>query len=102
MRLQNYIGGKWIDARRGTFATTVDPADRRTPLAEYTLSHPEDVDDAVAAAKAALPEWRALPAPKRGRVLMPHKSIQQFLIRPHVKRVRGFRQRLSVRGILHG
>ncbi|HVO31972.1 MAG TPA: aldehyde dehydrogenase family protein [bacterium] len=69
MKLKNYIGGEWVDARRGTRTATVNPADRREETAEYPLSHPEDVDDAIAAAQRAFPEWSAWPAPKRGRVL---------------------------------
>ena len=69
MKLRNYIDGAWVEPVSGTYAPTVNPADRRQVAAEYPLSHAEDVDRAVAAAKKALPLWSALPAPKRGHVL---------------------------------
>ena len=42
------------------------PGHRRKLLGEVTASGVEDVEAAVAGARAALPAWRSLPAPKRG------------------------------------
>src|SRR4051812_32041401 len=67
MKVRNYIGGKWVDAAR--VAEDHDPADARVIVAQLADSGPEDVAAAVLAAKAALPEWRAMPAPIPGPAL---------------------------------
>jgi len=65
---QNLIGGEWTDAASGeTFAST-SPADGET-IGVFPRSGADDVDRAVAAAKAAFEEWRLVPAPKRGEIL---------------------------------
>ncbi|XVV07172.1 aldehyde dehydrogenase family protein [Actinosynnema sp. CA-248983] len=61
-----FIGGRWV-AATGTFTTT-DPATGE-PLAEVADATAGDVDDAVAAARAALPAWGALPATERATLL---------------------------------
>src|ERR687898_1207026 len=65
---KNYVGGEWTDAASGeTFESKV-PATGET-LGTFPRSGAEDVDRAVAAAKAAFEEWRLVPAPERGNVL---------------------------------
>src|SRR5687768_5355925 len=65
---QNYVGGAWTDGSSGeTFESRV-PATGET-LGSFPRSTAEDVDRAVAAAKAAFEEWRLVPAPERGNVL---------------------------------
>jgi alpha-ketoglutaric semialdehyde dehydrogenase len=67
-QFKNYVGGEWTDAASGeTFESTV-PATGET-LGTFPRSTAEDVDRAVAAAKAAFEEWRLVPAPERGNVL---------------------------------
>jgi acyl-CoA reductase-like NAD-dependent aldehyde dehydrogenase len=65
---QNYIDGEWVDAAGGDTIESVSPADGET-LGIFPKSGPEDVDRAVAAAKAAFESWRLVPAPKRGEIL---------------------------------
>jgi acyl-CoA reductase-like NAD-dependent aldehyde dehydrogenase len=65
---RNYIDGEWVDAASGEIFETVSPADGET-LGVFPKSGPEDVDRAVAAAKAAWEDWRLVPAPERGNVL---------------------------------
>jgi aldehyde dehydrogenase (NAD+) len=65
---QNYIGGEWVDASSGETFESVSPATGET-LGTFPRSGAEDVDRAVAAAKAAWEEWRLVPAPERGNVL---------------------------------
>src|SRR5438067_10726105 len=65
---QNYIDGEWVDAASGATFESTSPADGE-PIGVFPKSGPEDVDRAVAAAKAAYEEWRLVPAPKRGEVL---------------------------------
>lgn len=66
--IQNYINGEWVDSGADTFGDIWNPA-----LGEKIASVPYgtalDVDQAVAAAKAAFPEWRATPPLSRARYL---------------------------------
>jgi acyl-CoA reductase-like NAD-dependent aldehyde dehydrogenase len=65
---QNYIGGEWVDAASGETFESINPATGDT-IGVFPRSSAEDVDRAVAAAKAAFEEWRLVPAPKRGEIL---------------------------------
>src|SRR2546421_1274060 len=65
---QNYIDGEWVAAASGAPFESTSPADGET-IGVFPKSGPEDVDRAVAAAKAAYEAWRLVPAPKRGEVL---------------------------------
>ena len=65
---QNYIGGEWVDAASGETFESASPADGET-IGIFPKSRADDVDRAVAAAKAAFEEWRLVPAPKRGEIL---------------------------------
>ncbi|MBA3365036.1 MAG: aldehyde dehydrogenase family protein [Actinobacteria bacterium] len=65
---QNYIGGEWVDAASGETFESVNPANGDT-IGIFPRSSSQDVDRAVAAAKAAYEEWRLVPAPKRGELL---------------------------------
>jgi len=65
---QNLIGGEWVDAASGETFESTSPADGEL-IGVFPRSDGEDVDRAVAAAKAAFAEWRLVPAPKRGELL---------------------------------
>jgi aldehyde dehydrogenase (NAD+) len=65
---QNYIGGEWCDAASGVTFESVNPATGDT-IGAFPRSSVEDVDRAVAAARAAYEDWRLVPAPKRGEIL---------------------------------
>lgn len=67
--VRNFIEGTWSDAVDGERFASLNPADNREVVAEAPLSGRSDVDRAVAAARAALPGWRLLPAPRRGEIL---------------------------------
>ena len=64
MRLTHLIDGRPIEGR--DFMPTVDPATQAV-LAELPLGGADEVNAAVAAAKAAFPAWAGLPAPERAR-----------------------------------
>ncbi len=67
--LDNYVGGAWTPAAAEAERLEVtNPADGST-LAEVPLSTAADLDAAVAAARAALPEWRGVSVIERGRRL---------------------------------
>ena len=67
--VRNFIGGTWCDAEGGRRFDSSNPADTLETVATAPLSGRGDVDRAVAAARAALPAWRLLPAPRRGEIL---------------------------------
>ena len=66
---RNLIGGKWVDAKSGKTFTSVSPANHEEVIGTFPASGSEDVDAAVAAAKAAFGAWSLMPAPKRGEIL---------------------------------
>lgn len=68
MLCQNYIGGKWQEARNGAVFSSINPATGET-IAEVAQSSAEDVGAAVEAAAAAFEGWRKTPAPRRGEIL---------------------------------
>ncbi|MBI4446188.1 MAG: aldehyde dehydrogenase family protein [Acidobacteria bacterium] len=70
LRNQLFIGGSWRPSSSGETFTTINPADRET-LATVARAREQDVDVAVAAARAALsdPRWSQIGPPERGRVL---------------------------------
>jgi 1-pyrroline dehydrogenase len=53
---KNFVGGGWVDAAGGETMEVLNPATGET-IAEVPRSGAEDVDRAVAAAKAALGDW---------------------------------------------
>ncbi|HEX5782103.1 MAG TPA: aldehyde dehydrogenase family protein, partial [Solirubrobacteraceae bacterium] len=62
------IGDEWVEAD-GRATIEVENPSRREPLATVPRGGAADVDRAVAAATAAFPAWRALPARDRGLLL---------------------------------
>jgi betaine-aldehyde dehydrogenase len=64
--VHQYIGGRLGRATGGQTQAVLDPATGRT-VANAVLASPADVDSAVAAARAAFPEWSgATPAQRSG------------------------------------
>lgn len=66
---KNLIGGEWVESRSGQTFENRNPADTRDIVGVFQASNAQDVDDAVAAAKAAFEKWRLTPAPKRAEIL---------------------------------
>jgi malonate-semialdehyde dehydrogenase (acetylating) / methylmalonate-semialdehyde dehydrogenase len=66
--LDNYIGGRWTPATSSDELDVTNPATGEV-LARVPLSGAGDLDAAVAAARAALPEWRAVSTIERARRL---------------------------------
>jgi len=65
----NFINGQWVPAKSGKTFENHNPANPSDVIGTFPASGPEDVDAAVAAAKAAYITWRLVPAPKRGEML---------------------------------
>ncbi|MGC0387648.1 MULTISPECIES: aldehyde dehydrogenase family protein [Bradyrhizobium] len=66
--LGNFIGGKWIKPVSGRTMAVENPC-RRDTIAMVGAADKQDVDAAVAAAKAAFPNWRRMAARARGALL---------------------------------
>jgi malonate-semialdehyde dehydrogenase (acetylating)/methylmalonate-semialdehyde dehydrogenase len=67
--LDNYVGGAWTPAAAAADALDVANPATGEVLARVPLSGRADLDAAVAAARAALPEWRAVSVIERARRL---------------------------------
>jgi phenylacetaldehyde dehydrogenase len=65
---QLFIGGEFVASRGGERIDVHNPATGGL-LTTVASANAEDVDAAVAAARAALPGWAALPAARRGELL---------------------------------
>jgi aldehyde dehydrogenase (NAD+) len=63
-----FIGGEWREPRSGEYFDSVNPANNQ-PLARVAQGGAEDVEDAVRAAREALPAWKALDGHVRARYL---------------------------------
>jgi aldehyde dehydrogenase (NAD+) len=66
---KNYINGQWVPAKAGKTFKNINPANIEDVIGDFAFSEQEDVNDAVAAAKAAYKTWKLVPAPKRGDIL---------------------------------
>jgi malonate-semialdehyde dehydrogenase (acetylating) / methylmalonate-semialdehyde dehydrogenase len=67
--LDNYIDGEWTPARAATGELDVIKPATGEVLARVPLSGASDLDDAVRAAREALPEWRGVSTIARARKL---------------------------------
>src|SRR5512141_959434 len=68
-KFQNYIDGKWVDAKTGKTFENRNPANWNEVIGTFPLSSKDEVDQAVKAARKAFETWRLVPAPKRGDIL---------------------------------
>ena len=68
LRTQNFIGGQWLPARDGATFPVTNPATGAV-ITTVPRGGAPDAVAAVAAASAAFPAWRALPAGKRASLL---------------------------------
>jgi malonate-semialdehyde dehydrogenase (acetylating)/methylmalonate-semialdehyde dehydrogenase len=66
--LDNYVAGRWTPATGDDALDVTNPATGET-IARVPLSASADLDAAVSAARAALPEWRAVSAIARAQKL---------------------------------
>ena len=68
-KYQNFINGKWVDAKSGQTFEDRNPANWDEVVGTFPKSAKEDVEEAVKAARAAFEKWRLVPAPHRGNIL---------------------------------
>ncbi|HLQ77609.1 MAG TPA: aldehyde dehydrogenase family protein [Terriglobia bacterium] len=81
MSHNNYIDGRWIASRTGKTFDKRNPADTRDVIGEFPESSTTDVQEAVAAARRALPVWRALSGDARAQYL--YKAADKVSARQH-------------------
>ena len=68
-QLENYVGGAWVPVAGATEVLDVTNPATGAVLARVPMSGATELDAAVQAARAALPEWRAVSAIGRARKL---------------------------------
>jgi alpha-ketoglutaric semialdehyde dehydrogenase len=71
-----YIDGKWVASASGRTFETLSPANGEV-LAVFAEGNGQDVEKAAKAASKAKGNWRAVPAPKRGEILLRAASIMR-------------------------
>ena len=71
----NFIGGDWLAGKSGKTFQTLNPADAREVVAEYSAGSREDAQAAVQAAHQAFPGWAAMTPVARGRILSKTSQI---------------------------
>src|ERR1700751_5972387 len=89
-RVTHWIGGKAVESQSGRSGTVWNPATGEAQ-ASVDFASIEEVDEAVATAKAAFPEGRAAPLSRRSEVMFRlrelidanRKTIAGFLTREH-------------------
>jgi malonate-semialdehyde dehydrogenase (acetylating) / methylmalonate-semialdehyde dehydrogenase len=73
-RLPLWIGGRAVPARTKRYGEVTNPATGEV-LRHVPFATAEDIADAVSAASAALPAWKAAPPLRRARVLMRFREL---------------------------
>lgn len=68
-KYQNFIDGKWVDAKSGETFENRNPANWNELIGTFPKSGEEDVDEAVKAARKAYQAWRLVPVPERGNIM---------------------------------
>lgn len=71
--VKNYINGEWVGSK-GQIVDVVNPATGKV-IGKVPISTKEEIDAAVAAAKAAYPEWRKTTPLARSRYLFRLKDL---------------------------
>ncbi len=74
---RNYVDGKWVESKSTKIVERRNPADHDELVASIPLSTREEMKEAIAAAHAAFPAWRATPAPARGKILFKATRIME-------------------------
>ncbi|MBI5463392.1 MAG: aldehyde dehydrogenase family protein [Ignavibacteriales bacterium] len=77
-KFQNFINGRWVDAKSGRTFENRNPANWNDLVGTFPKSGKEDVDEAVNAARTAFEKWRLVPAPARGDLM---RKIGDIMVR---------------------
>lgn len=75
--MKPYINGEFIDSKSEKFNTIYDPSTGKA-IAQVPCCTQEEVEAAIAAAKAAYPAWKNTPVRKRASIMMKlHRLIER-------------------------
>jgi alpha-ketoglutaric semialdehyde dehydrogenase len=74
---RNFVGGRWVESKSTKIVERRNPANTDEVVATIPLSTREEMKEAIAAAKAAYPAWREMPAPARGKILFKAARIME-------------------------
>lgn len=74
---RNFVDGRWVESSSTKIAERRNPANTDEIVAAVPLSTREEMKEAIAAAHAAFPAWRATPAPARGKILFKATRIME-------------------------
>ena len=74
---RNYIGGEWVESVGRKRLPNVNPADTGDVLGVTPMSTAEEAAAACAIAGEAFREWRRVPAPKRGAIVVRAAQLLQ-------------------------
>ena len=69
MRYKNYIGGRWVVPSSGNYFDSSNPHNKKS-LGKFPKSNEKDVIAAIDAAATVYEQWKQVPAPKRGEILL--------------------------------
>ncbi len=72
--INHFINGKVVPGKSGRMHPIYDPAQGEV-MGQVALANAAEVEQAVAAAKAAFPHWAAVPPVKRARVMFKYKDL---------------------------
>jgi malonate-semialdehyde dehydrogenase (acetylating)/methylmalonate-semialdehyde dehydrogenase len=72
--INHFIAGESVESASGRTGPVWNPATGHQ-IAEVNFASAEDVDHAVAVAKAAFPDWRATPLSRRSAILFKFRSL---------------------------
>ena len=75
-KVRNYIANEWRASSASEYMPLENPATGES-LGSVPMGTARDVDEAVAAAKAAFPAWRETPAPVRARYLFDSRNVME-------------------------
>jgi malonate-semialdehyde dehydrogenase (acetylating)/methylmalonate-semialdehyde dehydrogenase len=67
-KLKNFVNGKWVDPIDRNYIEVENPS-KGEVISQSPLSSPADTEEAVAAAKAAFPQWAGTPVARRCEIM---------------------------------
>ena len=74
--VMNYVNGRFLRSKSSNFLPVMNPSVGQQ-IAKVPLSTPQDVDDAVRAAKSAFASWAATPIKERSQVFYRYKTLME-------------------------
>ncbi|KAI0158242.1 aldehyde dehydrogenase domain-containing protein [Xylariaceae sp. FL1272] len=70
-----FIDGEYVESKSSERLTCYNPVDNSVVTSDVHVAGKEDIDAAVAAARAAFPKWAATPSQERQKILIKFASL---------------------------